>query len=455
MSISKNSIIPLTIESLSSDGSGVGHYEGKAIFVPTTAPGDVLQARIVKDMGRYAFAIVEELQQPSSSHIEPDCAVYKPCGGCCFRHLDYAQEAKSKQGFVADAFARIGGLDVPIMPILPSPLENRYRNKVQFPVGLNADGHVVAGFYAGRSHRIVPCDDCKLQPEELNQIASFICGFLEKHNIPPYREESHKGLVRHIFLRKGWHSNEVLVCLVINGKSFPQSELFCKELCAQFPNVASIVLNINQQKTNVITGKKNICLFGPGFIRDTLCDVPVQLGPLSFYQVNTPGAEQLYSVAREFAELKPEDTLLDLYCGMGTIGLSMIKDCKELIGVEIIEEAVNSATKNAAAMGVKNARFFCADAGKAATQLAAEGLHPNVICLDPPRKGCDQATLDAVITMAPRRIVMVSCNPATAARDCRYLAEHGYTPLKVQPVDLFPRTKHIEAVIALVKQDIL
>ena len=453
MSISKNSIIPLTIESLSSDGSGVGHYEGKAIFVPATAPGDVLQARIVKDMGRYAFAIVEELQQAAASHIEPDCNVYKPCGGCCFRHLTYEQEAQSKQGFVADAFARIGGLQIPVLPILPSSLENRYRNKVQFPVGLDADGHVIAGFYAGRSHRIVPCDDCKLQPTELNQIAAFVCRFMEEHQIPPYQEQTHKGLVRHIFLRKGWHSQEILVCLVINGTSLPHSEQFCEELRQTFPNVTTIVLNVNQQKTNVITGKKNICLFGPGFIRDTLCDVPVQLGPLSFYQVNTPGAEQLYAVAKEFAELEPNDTLLDLYCGMGTIGLSMVKDCKELIGVEIIDEAVNSAKKNAKEMGVHNARFFCADAGKAATQLAEEGLQPDVICLDPPRKGCDQATLDAVIAMAPRRIVMVSCNPATAARDCRYLADHGYVPLKVQPVDLFPRTKHIEAVIALVKQD--
>ena len=449
MSINKNSILPLTIESLSSDGSGVAHYDGKAIFVPATAPGDVLQARIVKDMGRYAFGIVEELTEPSDAHITPDCPVCGPCGGCCFRHLDYTAEVASKEGFVADAFARIGGLDTPILPILASPLENRYRNKVQFPVGTDAQGHVIAGFYAGRTHRIIPCADCKLQPKELNQIASFICDFLEKHKIPPYQEQTHSGLVRHIFLRKGWHSEQILVCLVINGETLPQSQEFCNSLLEAFPNIRSIVLNVNRQKTNVITGKKNIALVGPGYIEDTMCDVPVRLGPLSFYQVNTPGAEQLYQVAREFAELQPNDTLLDLYCGMGTIGLSMVHDCKELIGVEIIPEAVSSAKANAKAMGAKNARFFCADAGQAATRLANEGLHPDVICLDPPRKGCDNATLDAVLTMAPRRIVMVSCNPATAARDCRYLADHGYAPIKVQPVDLFPRTKHVETIVLL------
>ena len=451
MSIRKNSIIPLTIESISSDGSGVAHYEGKAVFVPGTAPGDVLQARIVKDMGRYSFAIVEEMQQPSPAHIQPDCPVCKPCGGCCFRHLDYETEARAKQGFVEDAFRRIGGLDTPVLPILPSPLMDRYRNKVQFPVGRDPEGHVIAGFYAGRTHRIVPCTDCKLQPAELNRIAAFICEFLESHGIAPYQEEGHTGLVRHIFLRKGWHSGEILVCLVVNGRKLPHGADLCAALVREFPAIRSIVLNVNRQKTNVITGQENIPLFGAGYIEDTLCGVPVRLGPLSFYQVNTPAAEQLYGVARRFARLQPGDTLLDLYCGMGTIGLSMAGDCKELIGVEIIPEAVDSAKRNAATMGADNARFFCADAGKAAAKLAQEGLRPDVICLDPPRKGCDETTLNAVIAMAPRRIVMVSCNPATAARDCRYLADRGYQPVQIQPADLFPRTRHCECVIELIK----
>lgn len=274
MPIHKNSIIPLTIESLSSDGSGVAHYEGKAVFVPATAPGDVLNARIVKDMGRYAFGIVEEMLQPSPAHIEPDCPVCKPCGGCCFRHLDYETEARAKQSVAEDAFRRIGGLDTPVLPILPSPLEERYRNKVQFPVGLDANGHVIAGFYAGRTHRIVPCADCKLQPEELNQIAAFVCEFMETHGIAPYQEKTHTGLVRHIFLRKGWHSGEILVCLVVNGRKLPHAQELCAALIEQFPAIRSIVLNVNRQKTNVITGLENISLYGPGYIEDTLCGVP-------------------------------------------------------------------------------------------------------------------------------------------------------------------------------------
>ena len=235
-------------------------------------PGDVLNARIVKDMGRYSFAIVEEMLQPSPAHIEPDCPVCKPCGGCCFRHLNYETEARAKQSFVEDAFRRIGGLDTPVLPILSSPLEERYRNKVQFPVGLDAEGHVIAGFYAGRTHRIVPCADCKLQPAELNQIAAFVCEFMEAHGIAPYREEKHTGLVRHIFLRKGWHSGEILVCLVVNGRKLPHAQKLCTALTEQFPAIRSIVLNVNRQKTNVITGLENIPLYGPGYSK-TPCAV--------------------------------------------------------------------------------------------------------------------------------------------------------------------------------------
>lgn len=448
----KNTLARLTIESLSSDGSGVGRLDGKAVFVPATAPGDDATVKLVKDMGRYAFGIVEELHVPGPGHIQPDCPVYRPCGGCCFRHLDYETEAHAKEGFVVDAFRRLGGFDaLPVLPLLTGPLTDRYRNKVQFPVGNDKDGNVTFGFYAGRSHRLVPCRDCLLQPKTLNDIAAAVCAFLQAHRIPLYNEEAHRGLVRHIFLRQGLHSGQVLLCLVVNGRSLPDSEQFCAELTAQFPQIKTIVLNVNRQKTNVITGEECIPLFGAGYIEDTMCGVPVKLGPLSFYQVNTPAAERLYAVAREFAGLQPTDTLLDLYCGMGTIGLSMADDCGALVGVEIVPEAVESAKANAAAMGVQNARFLCADAGQAAAQLAAEGLSPQVICLDPPRKGCDAATLDAVLAMAPRRVVMVSCNAATAARDCRYLADRGYRPVKVQPVDLFPRTKHVECVVLLSK----
>ncbi len=450
MAVKKNQIISLEIDSLSSDGSGVGRYEGQAIFVPGTAPGDVLEVKIVKDCGRYAFGIVHQITTPSPARIDTDCPCAGPCGGCCFRHLDYAAELTAKQGFVADAFRRIGGLEIPVRTILPSPEVDRYRNKVQFPVGTDKNGHLRAGFYAGRTHRIVPCEDCRLQPEVLNQIAGWVCAWMEAHRIPAYDEQTGKGLLRHIFLRRGAHSGQIMVCLVCNGDSLPGESLLAKELIAAFPAVRTVVLNENTRRTNVILGSTNRALCGPGYIEDTLCGVPVRLGPLSFYQVNTLGAEQLYRAAAAYTGLRPGDRLLDLYCGMGTIGLSMAQNCAELIGVEVIEEAVESARQNAARMGAEFAaksRFLCADAGQTAARLAAEGAAPDVIVLDPPRKGCDQTTLDAVLRMAPRRVVMISCNPATAARDAKYLDAHGYRAQEVQPADMFPRTKHVECIV--------
>ncbi len=458
MPLQKNQILTLRIERLSSDGSGVAHSaDGEAVFVPGTAPGDEARVRIVKDCGRYAFGILDELLTPSPDRIPVDCPVAGPCGGCSLRHLDYAAELRAKQESVLDAFRRIGGLEVPVLDILPSPDVDRYRNKVQFPVGIDKNGVPCIGFYAGRTHRIVPCPDCKLQPSVLNEIGNALCAFFAQQVIRPYDEQSGKGLVRHIFLRRGAHSGQIMVCLVCTRAKLPHAEQLCTALRGQFPAISTILLNVNAKNTNVILGSENHILYGPGYIEDTLCGVPVRLGPLSFYQVNTLAAERLYGVAAQYAQLTPDDTLLDLYCGMGTIGLSMAGQCRELIGVEIVPEAIESAKANAARMGeavAAKSRFFCADAGQAATQLAAEGLHPDIVMLDPPRKGCDEATLSAVVRMAPRRVVYVSCNPATAARDAAWLEQNGYHAEKVQPVDLFPRTKHCECVIALSKGEI-
>ena len=455
MPLQKNQILTLRIERLSSDGSGVAHSaDGEAVFVPGTAPGDEARVRIVKDCGRYAFGILDELLTPSPDRIPVDCPVAGPCGGCSLRHLDYAAELRAKQESVLDAFRRIGGLEVPVLDILPSPEVDRYRNKVQFPVGVDKNGAPCIGFYAGRTHRIVPCPDCKLQPGVLNEIGNALCAFFAQQGIRPYDEQSGKGLVRHIFLRRGAHSGQIMVCLVCTRAKLPHAEQLCTALREQFPAISTILLNVNAKNTNVILGGENHILYGPGYIEDTLCGVPVRLGPLSFYQVNTLAAERLYGVASQYAQLTPDDTLLDLYCGMGTIGLSMADQCRELIGVEIVPEAIESAKANAARMGeavAAKSRFFCADAGQAATQLAAEGLHPDIVMLDPPRKGCDEATLSAVVRMAPRRVVYVSCNPATAARDAAWLEKNGYHAEKVQPVDLFPRTKHVEAVLLLTK----
>ena len=453
MPLQKNQILTLCIERLSSDGSGVAHSpDGETVFVPGAAPGDEADVRIVKDCKRYAFGILDHLRTPSPDRIPVDCAVAGPCGGCSLRHLDYTAELRAKQENVTDAFRRIGGLDVPVLDICPSPEVDRYRNKVQFPVGLDKNGNPCIGFYAGRTHRIVPCPDCKLQPGVLNDIGNALCGFFAENGIQPYNEETGRGLVRHIFLRRGAHSGQIMVCLVCTRPNFPHADALCTRLREQFADIATILLNVNSKNTNVILGTETHTLYGPGYIEDTLCGVPVQLGPLSFYQVNTLAAERLYGIAAQYAQLTPDDLLLDLYCGMGTIGLSMVDHCRELVGVEIVPEAIESAKANAARMGdsvAAKSRFFCADAGQAATRLAAEGLHPDVVMLDPPRKGCDEATLSAVVRMAPRRVVYVSCNPATAARDAAWLEQNGYHAEQVQPVDLFPRTKHCETVVLL------
>ena len=458
MPLQKNQILTLRIERLSSDGSGVAHSpDGETVFVPGAAPGDEADVRIVKDCKRYAFGILDHLRTPSPDRIPVDCAVAGPCGGCSLRHLDYTAELRAKQENVTDAFRRIGGLDVPVLDICPSPEVDRYRNKVQFPVGLDKNGNPCIGFYAGRTHRIVPCPDCKLQPGVLNDIGNALCRFFAENGIQPYNEETGRGLVRHIFLRRGAHSGQIMVCLVCTRPNLPHADALCTRLREQFADIATILLNVNSKNTNVILGTETHTLYGPGYIEDTLCGVPVQLGPLSFYQVNTLAAERLYGIAAQYAQLTPDDLLLDLYCGMGTIGLSMVDHCRELVGVEIVPEAIESAKANAARMGdavAAKSCFFCADAGQAATRLAAEGLHPDVVMLDPPRKGCDEATLSAVVRMDPRRVVYVSCNPATAARDAAWLEQNGYHAEKVQPVDLFPRTKHCECVIALSKGEI-
>ena len=455
MPMIKNQIFEVTVENLSSDGNGVAHVEGQAIFVPGTAPGDVIACRIVKPMKSYAFGRMERLIVPGPGRIPSDCPVCTPCGGCGLRHMSYEAECAAKTGFVQDAFTRLGHFDQQVLPVLPSPLSERYRNKVQLPVGLDEAGHPVTGFYAGRSHRIVPCSDCKLQPEWMNRLADRACALMEEYSISPYDETTHTGLVRHLYMRQGWHSGQRLLCLVINGKSLPRESEFCRRLQQEF-NLTTVLVNRNTQRTNVILGQDTRTVLGPGVIEDTLAGVPLQMGVHEFYQVNTPAAEVLYAKAREFAGLRPGDFLLDLYCGMGTIGLSMKPDCDRLVGVEVVPQAVEEAAATAARLGLPagNAEFLCMDAGEAASRFAAQGQHPDVIVVDPPRKGCDAATRQAIVTMSPRTVVMVSCNAATAARDARALCDAGYHLEVIQPVDLFPRTRHVETVVLLSKGEV-
>ena len=450
--LKKNQTLTLTIDSLSSDGSGVGRHEGMAVFVPGSAPGDRLRVRVTKALKTYAYARIEEVLAPGPGRRTPDCPVCGPCGGCSLRHLSYEAELAAKTGFVQDAFTRLGGLCLPVAPALASPLENGYRNKVQLPVGRRADGRIVTGFYAGRSHRIIETPDCRLQPDWMNALARRACALFEQLGVEPYDEAAHTGLVRHLYMRQGWHSGQRLLCFVCNGKALPREAELCETLQREF-SLTTVLVNENTARTNVIVGPRTRTVLGPGRIADTLAGVPIEMGVHEFYQVNTPAAELLYARARAFAGLQPDDFLLDLYCGMGTIGLSMLPDCRRLVGVEVVPQAVESAAATAARLGLGagQADFYCLDAGAAAARFAAEGQHPDVIVVDPPRKGCDAATLRALVEMAPRTIVMVSCNPATAARDTRTLADAGYRPEAVQPVDLFPRTKHVETLLRLVR----
>ena len=453
MPFTKNQIITLEIEALSNDGNGVAHKDGQAVFVPLTAPGDVAEVRIVKPMKTYAFGRVEKLLTAGPGRVRQDCPVAGPCGGCGLRHISYEAECAAKTQFVRDAFARLGKLDVPVPDVLGAPDTDRYRNKVQLPVGTDENGHIVTGFFAGRSHRIVACTDCKLQPAWMNELAARACALLEENGITAYNEETHTGRVRHLYMRQGWHSGQRLLCFVVNGNGLPNEAEICRTLQQEF-QLTTVLINRNTARTNVILGRDTRTVLGPGVIEDTLAGVPIQMGVHEFYQVNTPAAELLYAKAKEFARLQPDDFLLDLYCGMGTIGLSMKPHCRRLVGVEVVPQAVEGAKTVVAHLGLppEEADFYCMDAGEAATRLASEGAHPDVIVVDPPRKGCDNATLTAIVQMAPRTLVMVSCNPSTAARDAKFLCEQGYTLEKVQPVDLFPRTRHVECVLQMTRK---
>ncbi len=453
MPLVKNQIIRLTIEGISSDGNGLGRHEGQVVFVPNTAPQDEADVKIVRPLKKYAFGKLLQLHQKSPLRIESDCAVSNTCGGCCFRHLRYETELLEKEGFVTDALCRIGKLQVESLPILPSPIINAYRNKVQYPVAQGTNGRLQYGFFAGRSHRLVPCENCMLQPPILNQIAAKAIQELENVGVSAYDETTHRGLLRHLCLRQSRQSEKVLLTLVINGSSFTHDKRVAKNLMQIFPQIEGVLINTQSERNNVIFGSNFRLLCGNDTIEDTLCDVPQRLSAASFSQVNPAAAERLFQTARNFANLQETDTLLDLYCGTGVIGLSMAQNCKALVGVEIVQTAVESARQSALSMGISHARFLCMDATAAATKLLQENFKADVALVDPPRKGCDEAVLQALLQMSPRKIVMISCNPATLARDLAMLTQHGYWLKKVQAVDMFPRTRHVESVAELCRMD--
>lgn len=445
----KNDIVELEITDISSEGSGIGKADGMAVFVPLTAVGDIINARILKVKKNYAFAKIENIITRSQHRIDTDCGVFARCGGCTLRHIDYESECEIKQNRVTQTMRRIGKVNFNSKPIISAQKPDRYRNKALYPVSENGE----LGFYSNHSHRSIPCGDCLLHPEIFGIAGKIFADFVKQYNISVYDEETHTGLIRHFYMREGKRTGEIMIGIVINGTDLPQKTELIKNLKSVLgENLKSVFLNINRQKTNVVLGEKNIFIFGKEYIYDILCGVRVRISPHSFYQVNHDMAELLYQKASEYAQPDGKN-ILDLYCGAGTIGLSMAEKAKSIIGVEIVDFAVKDARINAQENGINNARFICGDAAKAAEQLKLENISADTVILDPPRKGCEQSLLKTVATgFAPERIVYVSCDVATLARDTEILESYGYKLQEYTPVDLFPRTSHCETVALLFHQ---
>ena len=443
----KNDEFIMDITDVTAEGNGVGRCDGIAVFVPNTAVGDKVKVHIVKVKKNFCFGKAVEIIEPSKDRVEEDCPVFTECGGCVYRHISYDCELRLKQKRVEETMRRIGGINISASPILSGD-DKRYRNKAQYPV----DNGGEVGFFAVHSHRIIPVKDCLLQPKEFSAVADTLREYMQKFSVSAYNEESGKGVVRHLYIRKATATNEIMVALVINATKLNNTDYLInrlKEILGK--NFKTFVLNINTEKTNVILGKENIVLYGDGYITDILRDNKIRINPLSFYQVNRNMAEILYKKAEEY--LEPDNkNILDLYCGAGTIGLSFAKKAKSIIGVEIIPEAIEDAKFNAKLNGIENARFICADASNAAKILRDEGITVDGVVLDPPRKGCEAELLSVIAyDFAPEKIVYVSCDVATLARDVKILEEKGYKVAEYTPVDLFPRTSHVETVALLIK----
>lgn len=442
--MNKNDEIKIEITGMTSEGNGVGRYNGMAVFTPLTALGDVALVKIVKKEKNFAYGKLLKLIKPSPDRCEDGCVCYSMCGGCSFRHINYEAECKIKSNMVRDALSRIGGIDVPLSPIMYGKSE-KYRNKAQYPI--SPDGKT--GFFAARSHRIIPCDGCALQPDEFSVVTKAVELFIKQYGVSVYNSQTGKGLLRHIYIRSS-AAGDIMAVLVINGENLPHGDALCDILRSVLgERLKSFMININRERTNVILGNRCKTLYGDGYITDTLCGVRLRVSPLSFCQVNHDMAQRLYEKVAEYADVEGK-TVIDLYCGTGAIGLTLAKKAKSVIGVEIVPQAVEDAKVNAAENGITNARFICADAAAAAEQLRREGVRADTVIVDPPRKGCDRELLETVANFfKPETLVYVSCNPATLARDCKILSKLGYSAVAVTPADLFPRTAHVETVCLL------
>ena len=451
MEYKKNDLLTVTIEDMGHDGEGIGKVDGYTVFVKDTVIGDKVQAKIMKAKKNYGYARLVEIMEPSKDRVEPRCAYARQCGGCQIQALSYEKQLAYKQQKIENNLIRIGGFqkeEIPMQPIIGMEDPYHYRNKAQFPVGCDKEGHLIAGFYAGRTHSIISNRKCYLGVEVNEQILNLVLAHMEAHDIPAYDEMTGKGLVRHVLIRYGFQSKEIMVCLVVNGSRIPGAEDLIAKL-REIPGMTSISLNINREKTNVILGRKGKLLWGKEYITDTIGPIAYQISPQSFYQVNPVQTERLYKKAIRLADLKGKEKVLDAYCGIGTIGMIASKQVKEVIGVELNRDAVRDAIGNAKGNGVKNIRFYQADAGEFMVAMAEQGEKVDVVFMDPPRAGSDEAFLQSVIKLAPKKVVYISCNPETLARDLGYLTKKKYKVTKICPVDMFPFTDHCEVITCL------
>lgn len=452
--VEKNKHYIIEITDISSDGSGVGAVDGFTVFVPNTALGDVCETVIVKVLSRYAVGRMIKLIKESPDRTEPICPAYKRCGGCQLQHISYEAQLRIKRGFIEAAMRRIGGFEgFECGDMIGMENPYRYRNKCIFPIGPDKSGEPLSGFYARRSHDIIPVDDCLAGSELNKRITRAVVDYMRENNVSVYDESSHSGIVRRVFIRSAHSSGEIMVVVSVNANTLPRRERLIKRLRDISENIVSIYVNINKERNNSVLGRENKLIYGKAEITDILCGIYFKISPHSFFQINPFMTEKLYSRALEYADISNEDRVLDVYCGIGTISLAAAKQSKSVIGVEIVEQAVIDARANAAQNGIENAVFYAESAEQAVPRLIEEGAVPDTVILDPPRKGSDDATLGAIVHAGPKRIVYISCNPATLARDAKFLAEHGYTPHKCTGVDMFPHTCHVECVVLMSRVD--
>lgn len=445
----KNDRYTLRVEGYGSDGAGVSHLpDGRAVFIKGALCGELCEIQLLKVGKKLAWAKVSRVLEASPERMESDCPYYPQCGGCQLRHITYEEELKFKRERVQQALRRIGGMSVTVSTMHPAKETNRYRNKIQFPVSGEPSKPNI-GFYRARSHDVIDVEDCLLQPVQAGQLRRVVKDWMQTYGIEPYDEVRHKGLVRHVYVRVN-HKGESLCVLVINGKRVPEKEALISAL-KSVDGLVGVSLSYHTERSNVILGKQTQSIWGEKRLRDTLCDMEFLLSPASFYQVNREQTHVLYQRAVELADLTGEETVLDLYCGIGTITLAMAQKAKRVIGAEIVPSAVTDAKENAKRNGVENVRFICADAKDVAKEMAQSGQTLDVVCVDPPRKGLASSVVDDIVQMQPHRIVYVSCDAGTLARDVKLFCEKGYEVLTVEACDMFPRTVHVEAIIMMTK----